>query len=344
MTFSDSIKDKTTEDFVEEHLWISVVAKSPRTFFTRVQRATCCLSLLFSAMITNAMFYNLGGKSENTFHLGPLQFSLRQIIIGIESSLIVAPINLCIVQLFKVASKLRSKEEEKDTMESDSFPSTSSSQETLLKKKRKRSCSCFSLVTTMAYILAFSCVVVAAVFTIFYSMQWGTDISNQWLTSMIVSFVQDLFIIQPTKIILIAVIVSMLQRKYKKKQKTEKYPSPSSDPSSITATARRYRVEEDVQEFHPLTEQNKSTQKDLRTKEKGFMNVAKDIFLYLVFLVLLCVVCYGARTRHGYLLSTALKNDFPKFDKVKQRVVIIVFAKHGGRDVSVFPCFMLLFS
>ncbi|EDO39107.1 predicted protein, partial [Nematostella vectensis] len=54
-----SFAEKSANDFADDHLWVSVVARSPCNFFSRVQRATCCLSLFTSAMIANAMFYNI---------------------------------------------------------------------------------------------------------------------------------------------------------------------------------------------------------------------------------------------------------------------------------------------
>ena len=56
------------------HLWISVFAKASSSTFTRVQRASCCLSLLLTAMVANAMFYNINGESEHTIKVGPLHF------------------------------------------------------------------------------------------------------------------------------------------------------------------------------------------------------------------------------------------------------------------------------
>ena len=89
----------------DEHLWISVAAKPPTSSFTRVQRASCCLSVLFSTMIANAMFYD-NGKADTSpvFYLGPIKISMRQLMIGIQSSLIVFPINLGMTQLFRKSS------------------------------------------------------------------------------------------------------------------------------------------------------------------------------------------------------------------------------------------------
>ena len=49
------------------------------------------------------------GKSEQVIQIGLLKFSWRQVIIGIESALLVAPINILIVFLFqKGTEKTRS--------------------------------------------------------------------------------------------------------------------------------------------------------------------------------------------------------------------------------------------
>ena len=50
-------------------------------------------------MLTNAMFYEIGGSSDpsTTLKLGPFEFSAAQIGIGIMSSLVIFPVNLLIV-------------------------------------------------------------------------------------------------------------------------------------------------------------------------------------------------------------------------------------------------------
>ena len=89
----------------DEHLWISVAAKPPTSSFTRVQRASCCLSILFSTMIANAMFYDNGrADTSPVFYLGPIKISMRQLMIGIQSSLIVFPLNVGMTQLFRKSS------------------------------------------------------------------------------------------------------------------------------------------------------------------------------------------------------------------------------------------------
>ncbi|XP_052792159.1 polycystic kidney disease protein 1-like 2 [Mya arenaria] len=83
------------------HLWISIFSKSPASQFTRVQRLTCALSLLLSTMLTNLMFYGIPtDEPADQVKAGPFSLTLSQIVIGIESSLIMFPVNLLMIQLF----------------------------------------------------------------------------------------------------------------------------------------------------------------------------------------------------------------------------------------------------
>lgn len=77
--FRHEFNDRTTRAFADSHLWFSVATKQPSNGFTRVQRLSCCLLLIFSSMVANAMFYRVGGASEQTIQVGPLKLSLRQV-------------------------------------------------------------------------------------------------------------------------------------------------------------------------------------------------------------------------------------------------------------------------
>ena len=92
---------KSTQDLRDGHLWVSIFSKPAKSTFTRVQRLTCALSLLLTTMLTNIMFYGIPtDDAEDQVTAGEITFSLSAIIIGIESSLIMFPINLMILQLF----------------------------------------------------------------------------------------------------------------------------------------------------------------------------------------------------------------------------------------------------
>ena len=56
--FGSSVRKKLTND----HLWFSVISRPTKSSFTRVQRVSCCVSLLFLTMITNCMFFKSDEK------------------------------------------------------------------------------------------------------------------------------------------------------------------------------------------------------------------------------------------------------------------------------------------
>ncbi|XP_071965421.1 uncharacterized protein [Antedon mediterranea] len=104
-SFGHLFHSKTRRNLQDSHLWFSVFFRPSKSNFTRVQRATCCLSLLFSTMMANIIFYGVdmvaAGGPEIKF--GPIQVSLTQVITGVMSSLMVFPTSLFTVQLFRTS-------------------------------------------------------------------------------------------------------------------------------------------------------------------------------------------------------------------------------------------------
>uniref|UniRef100_A0A3Q2DCI5 Polycystic kidney disease protein 1-like 2 n=1 Tax=Cyprinodon variegatus TaxID=28743 RepID=A0A3Q2DCI5_CYPVA len=79
---------KTAKDFQDGHIWFSVISRPPCSTFTRVQRVSCCFSLLLCTMLTSIMFWGIPtDPSEQTMDLG--------------ISIIMFPINLLIVSIFR---------------------------------------------------------------------------------------------------------------------------------------------------------------------------------------------------------------------------------------------------
>lgn len=78
--FSHLFSERTSKSLSDGHLWFSVFARPPQSRFTRLQRVSCCLCLLFVSMLANAMF--TGQESEgatNALELGPFSLSLKQV-------------------------------------------------------------------------------------------------------------------------------------------------------------------------------------------------------------------------------------------------------------------------
>uniref|UniRef100_A0A3Q4GX60 Polycystic kidney disease 1 like 2a n=1 Tax=Neolamprologus brichardi TaxID=32507 RepID=A0A3Q4GX60_NEOBR len=92
---------KTAKDFRDGHIWFSVISRPPCSTFTRVQRVSCCFSLLLCTMLTSIMFWGIPtDPSEQTMDLH-IEFTWQQVMIGVQSSIIMFPINLLIVSIFR---------------------------------------------------------------------------------------------------------------------------------------------------------------------------------------------------------------------------------------------------
>uniref|UniRef100_A0A8C5BSP8 Polycystic kidney disease 1 like 2b n=1 Tax=Gadus morhua TaxID=8049 RepID=A0A8C5BSP8_GADMO len=100
--FSNLFFMKTAKDFRDGHIWFSVISRPPCSTFTRVQRVSCCFSLLLCTMLTSIMFWGIPtDPSEQTMDLGHIEFTWQQVMIGFQSSIIMFPINVLIVSIFR---------------------------------------------------------------------------------------------------------------------------------------------------------------------------------------------------------------------------------------------------
>lgn len=239
--FQHLFVSKTVRELGDGHLWFSVVTRPATSPFTRVQRVSCCLSLLCCTMITNAMFYNLGGEGEKStiIQIGSYEFDLRVFIIGIQSSLIVFPVNFAIVQIFRnVRPKEVKRERDIETNEKqeehfadisrcssvETLQNASSEAQIIEKREETNSKKASSIkqkkkkglphgLVYVAWVLCFLASVTSAAFTVFYSLQWGPEIANKWLIAFVTSFFQSILIIQPLKVVIAALLFAIIIKK-----------------------------------------------------------------------------------------------------------------------------------
>nr|XP_058892356.1 polycystin-1 isoform X3 [Kogia breviceps] len=91
--------------FFDKHVWLSMWDRPPRSRFTRVQRATCCVLLICLFLGANAVWY--GAVGDATYSVGPasslIPLSIDTIAVGLVSSLVVYPVYLAILFLFRMS-------------------------------------------------------------------------------------------------------------------------------------------------------------------------------------------------------------------------------------------------
>jgi len=300
-SFPDQVRSRFGRKIADSHLWMSVFGKACCSTFTRVQRASCCLTVLFSAMIANAMFYNIGGESEGAIQVGPFKFSWRQIVVGVQSGLIIAPVNILIAFLFKSSRPRRRK--------GCKYKEYYQAQQ-LVDEMRDTGCILPHLCVLIAWFLCFSTTLTAATFTVFYSLMWGKDVAEQWLASILISSCQDIFVVQPTKVLLAVAIVSLLMIRNK-----------DNNEDSHAKIDGVYEYESDI-DF--LSDDPKArfkrdkleTIRKRRKKEAQLAVVMRDVVLHLTFVFFLAIVCYGNKNDSRFLMTRTLIDPFTNFDLV----------------------------
>lgn len=286
LSFSNLFYFRGAKTLGEKHLWLSLFTKAPHNTFTRCQRLSCCLSILFAAMVTNAMFYKQGAAPEDTFKLGPIKLSWTQIKIGLQSGLVSIPVNALVVAIFRNLKPPTSKESNNNQGDDD-----------------VESFGCFPhFCVYIGWTLCLMTSLVSAAFVVFYSLMWGKQIANQWLASVMISFFQDVILIQPVKVV---VLVSLLSLVIKKPiENDEVYGQGHSNQNMDKIISYPPREEE----LHKV--------RSVRVLRSRLVQTITEMIMFIIFLSLLMMVCYGNRDSKRYKLTEAIQHVFSKFEKV----------------------------
>jgi hypothetical protein len=67
----------------DRHLWYSVIDRPAQSRFTRVQRATCVITILYTFMAINAMWYGLL-KQQDTAEKGWASFGWEEVVLSLK--------------------------------------------------------------------------------------------------------------------------------------------------------------------------------------------------------------------------------------------------------------------
>lgn len=333
------------KNLTDNHLWFSVVARPPKSTFTRVQRLSCCLSVILTTMLANAMFYQVGDESSSgtSIHVGPFSFSIKQISIGITSSLVVLPINIIVVTIFRKirpADPKRKEETEKDPNqqgekykpddevevtedcsddesegeENDKNEDKKDKAKTKAKKKPKTLSPKFAY---LAYFLIFLASTVSGTFTVFYGLTFGKEKSEGWISSMMISFWQDVLISQPLKVFAAAMFFALVIKDPNKnaEEETEQQGNElTQDEELIHKNVQNSDDEKALRKLgfvdKPPDPEKLEAARQLRLKQKQMSSILYEIVQYLFFLVIVLIIAYGNRDPMAYGVTRAMESIF----------------------------------
>ncbi|PAA59473.1 hypothetical protein BOX15_Mlig010540g1 [Macrostomum lignano] len=360
-----------------EHLWFSIFSRPTRSAFTRVQRISCCLSLLFLTMITNAMFFKSSDNLEKRtgITIGPITFTLDQLFISVVSTLIVFPPSIIIITFFK---KCKAKAAGNKVLQANQDLSTKSSKYTW--RSVGRSTELFNIAEEgqasgssaagwdgdvdvsnkktnrvweslrnmlsfqsgrketrvedpelkkskpflfphwciyIAWVLVFLSVFGSAFFVILYSMEWGRDKSNDWLLTFLMSFLQNVVVVQPLKVLLLAAVISMIIKRPDMddeedafddamlKQDEELLQKKEVDIQQIMLQRRTAREDLCVPNQEKLAEI-----RETRMKEIKMESIIKEMLAYSIFVLVVFFISYQTRSINSYKLGDVMRNTF----------------------------------
>uniref|UniRef100_A0A5F9DTY9 Polycystin 1 like 3, transient receptor potential channel interacting n=1 Tax=Oryctolagus cuniculus TaxID=9986 RepID=A0A5F9DTY9_RABIT len=130
------------ENFTQDYLWLSVATRHPWNRFTRVQRLSCCATLLLCNMLINVMFWKAGGSAGRRAPgtLGLLAVTWSELHVSIQTAVILFPINLVIARLFPAAQPPETQPPFPPTQASSLSDAPVELQETVGFLLRRRSC------------------------------------------------------------------------------------------------------------------------------------------------------------------------------------------------------------
>ena len=154
----------------------------------------------------------------------------------------------------------------------------------------------------LSWFLCFYTTMAAATFTLFYSLMWGKETSEQWLASILISNGQDIFVVQPTKVMIAVMVISFLFTK-KNRGKCEE----EEEETTIDSLA----IEIDFLGDDPKQRYKKYQQEKMRErskKEAQLTSMTREIVLHLIFVFLLLIVSYGNKNGNRFLMTSEMRN------------------------------------
>ena len=294
--FVENMYSRAKKSLMEEHIWLSVFAKLPQKS-TRVQRISCCLSFLYLTMMASAMFYREPLVSDIPVNIGPLSLTTQEIFVSIAGALITYPINMVIVFLFRKT---------KPNSMSAANKRKNANQPHLNRRRkiRRRKRGPWAAVAlphfrfTAAWALCLLTSLASAVLVVLYSFEFGAETANRWMVAVVLSCIQDVLLFQPGFILFKKTACSCFQarRPLAQDDDSREISVSSPDPADTRAPPTPREPEESVQR-----------QRKIKRLEHEMYSFLREVIIYLLFITILIVYCYGQPSTMYKKLKTSCK-------------------------------------
>ena len=180
--------------------------------------------------------------------------------------------------------------------------------------------SCLTFAFYIAWFLCLATTATAVTFTLFYSLVWGEEVAERWLSSILISNSQDIFIVEPAKVVLAVVAISFISTRTKNNYDSKE----ENEVGDVKGDDNDFLIDNPKERFkqsriEAIREQTK--------KEVKLAGMLKEIVIHLIFMFFLAMVCYGNKNNYRFLMTTTTLNQFRKFDQVRMQNYITYFYK-----------------
>lgn len=334
-------------------------------------------------MIANAMFY---GQEQNveqvsSLRLGPFSFTLAQIYISFISTLVVLPVNVLQVQLFRKARPKRNEiactmpdgqkkkfrwktatpeaslwfdgkkskfsgfiQNVKRTVDFHNLHAEPDSGKYAVKKSKKKKNKLYPhWVIYVAWCSVFLSIITSGFFVILYSMEWGQEIAAEWLTAMVLSFLESVVFVQPIKVLALALILSYILKKPDLTEEDESEPiinaTPGPDEELIGVNKpdalHRTRLGTDPSKYLPKPSADLDKMRADRLKELKAEAIMREIIVYLLFLFALVILAHHNKDDSCFLMTKAVRENFVFDESDSGMNMFIIGGESGGDDAIV---------
>ncbi|KAI8480406.1 hypothetical protein Bbelb_418640, partial [Branchiostoma belcheri] len=317
-SFTNVFKEASRDVFYDKQLWASALVAAPvvsrheanpgftecvpdvacsigRFNLHKAQRLSCCFTLLNTMMLSSAMWY----KAENTtadtrvLNLGFVRFTIQELYISLMTVLTVLPVNLVLLQLFRMEAPLSV-----NTPEMSIRPSKKG----YLKKT-------FHLAKYMAWVTVFLVSTSSAFFVLLYSMDWEKEKSDAWMKAFVLSFMGSSCVMDTLQIFVLAVgLAAIFSLPFLTKP-------PVILKEDLQLNLWNSKAPKKV--YPPAKPDVKSARKKKELNKKS-ASVLKEFLLLFIFVVLLFYIAQADKDQHAFYETQSLSNNIlQEYDAIK---------------------------
>ena len=216
------LRVKSMQSMRDHHLWLSIFLCPRHSTFTRVQRLSCGFALFMSVMLVDIIFYDVAmSEIHEELIYDKIKIDITQIKIGIQSILLTLPLSLFTVFLFRFIAPYDAKFEVRFGDRNDAHLYSSSKIQWHRQNKVRHSNEIRVKSVKKPFILPWWCIFIAWALTmgtclvssyvvLMYGLSFGLNKSLAWLSSFLVATSNSVAILQPLKVAIIVMIVTLL--------------------------------------------------------------------------------------------------------------------------------------